>query len=164
MNQERGSIESAPAADRPGVIALPPLIYLAALIAGVLLQRVLPLTLPVPTAARWAGGALIAAGVALGIAGRAAFARAGTNANPMEPATALVTSGLYQRTRNPMYVGMTLLLVGLALAVRSGWLLVVLAPVLAVMHWGVVRREERYLARKFGAEYEAYRARVRRYL
>ena len=59
---------------------------------------------------------------------------------------------------------MTALLVGFSLATRMAWALILLAPVLAIMHWGVVLREERYLTRKFGAEYEAYRAQVRRYL
>jgi len=149
--------------DRPGVLVLPPLLYLGVLVAGFTLNALLPVTLPVPAAVRWAGGGLIIAGIVFGGAARAAFAKARTHANPMRPATAIVSSGVFRLSRNPMYVGMSVASVGLALLFRVGWLLILLAPALAIMHWGVVLREERYLARKFAAEYEAYRARVRRY-
>ena len=154
----------AEAPDRPGVVALPPLIYLVELIVAIAADRLFPVTLAVPVTVRWLGGALIVAGVVFGGSARTAFSRAGTNVNPMQPATKLVTSGAFRFSRNPMYVGMAVAFAGLALATRIGWLLILLAPVLAIMHWGVVLREEPYLVRKFGAEYEAYRARVRRYL
>jgi protein-S-isoprenylcysteine O-methyltransferase Ste14 len=149
--------------DRPGVIALPPLIYLVAMTLGIALHFLRPLTLPVPVAVRWVGLAMIVAEFAVLIPSRLRFVRAGTNVNPMKPATALVTTGIYRFTRNPMYVGLMIGFTGLALLTRIGWLLVELPVVLAIMHWGVILREERYLSRKFGAEYEAYRARVRRY-
>ena len=150
--------------DRPNVVALPPLIYLAGLIAAIVLNALVPMRLPLTPPVRWAGAGLaIAAFVVAGIA-RRAFARAGTNVNPMAPATALVTSGPFRWSRNPMYVAATALLAGVGLASQMAWALLVLVPVLAIMHWGVVLREERYLTRKFGAQYEAYRARVRRYL
>jgi len=120
--------------------------------------------MPLPSLVRWTGAGVILVSLAFGVPGRAAFARAGTEVNPFRPSTALVTSGPYRFSRNPMYVGVTGLLVGLALITRIGWLLILLVPVLGVMHRGVVRREERYLGRKFGSEYDAYRSRVRRYL
>lgn len=150
--------------DRPGVIVLPPLVFLAALATGWVLHLVRPVALPIPPAARWTGAALGLGGLALGAAGRVALARAGTEVNPMKPATAVVTTGAYRLSRNPMYVGMTFVFLGITLATRSGWLMTLLPAIAALIHWGVVRREERYLAGKFGAEYQAYRARVRRYL
>ena len=150
--------------DRPGVIALPPLIYLAALVAGLLLHLLFPVPLRFPVMVRWVGAGLVIAGFALAIAARATFEKAGTNVNPSLPAIAVVTAGPYRFTRNPMYVSLAVAFVGLALLTRVGWLLILLPFVLALMHWGVVRREERYLARKFGGEYQAYRIRVRRYL
>lgn len=149
--------------DRPGVIALPPLIYLVAVVVSLILHLLVPLALPLPGAARWIGAGVFLIGIAVMSAGRMQFIRAGTNVNPMQPATLIVSSGIYRFTRNPMYVGMTTAFIGLALVTRVGWLLIVLPVVLALMHWGVVLREERYLSRKFGAEYDAYRARVRRY-
>jgi len=150
--------------DRPGVVALPPLIYLAALILGVALQQFVPIPLPVPTAARWIAGVAGLAGAIFMATARFTFVRAGTNVNPMKPAISLVANGPFRFSRNPMYVGMATAFTGLALATRIGWLLVLMIPVLALMHWGVILREERYLGAKFGAEYEAYRGRVRRYL
>jgi protein-S-isoprenylcysteine O-methyltransferase Ste14 len=150
--------------DRPGVLVLPPLLYLAALVTALVLQWFVPITLPLPLLVRCMGGILLVAGVAFGGAGRRAFTKAGTNVNPMQPATVIVSSGAYRVSRNPMYVGMAVALFGLAILTRIGWLLVVLLPVLVTMHWGVIRREERYLERKFGAEYLAFRSRVRRYL
>ena len=150
--------------DRPNVLAPPPLIYLAVLVLAFVLDAVLPLRLSLPPVVRWSGTAVMLVAVVLGGVGRFAFARVRTSANPMQPATTLVTSGAYRWSRNPMYVGMTALLVGFALTTRMAWVLILLVPALTVMHWGVVLREERYLTGKFGAEYETYRARVRRYL
>ena len=150
--------------DRPGVVALPPLIYLAGLVAAFVLNAFVPWRLAVPLPARWAGATLMLGAVALAVIARTSFERAHTNVNPMEPATTLVTSGVFRWSRNPMYVGMTALVTGLALATRIAWILIALVLVLAIMHWGVVLREERYLARTFGADYEGYRSRVRRYL
>ncbi len=151
-------------ADRPGVLVLPPVLWFGTLLVGIAIEFVRPLVMPVPTAARWLGGIAAVAAIAFGGAGRAAFARAGTNANPLEPALHLVESGPFRVSRNPMYVGMAIADLGIALATRIGWLLVLFPIAVAVMHWGVILREERYLSRKFGAPYDEYRRRVRRYL
>jgi protein-S-isoprenylcysteine O-methyltransferase Ste14 len=92
------------------------------------------------------------------------FRRAGTPVCTNRPTTALVTVGIYRRTRNPMYVALTLLYAGIALAADSFWALALLAPLLLLMRYGVIAREERYLAREFGARYLEYRAAVRRWL
>lgn len=154
----------AESSDRPGVVALPPLIYLAGVVAAVVLDLVVPIEWPLPAVVRWLGAGLALAAIALAVYARASFARAHTAANPMEASTALVTSGVFRWTRNPMYVGMTTLVIGAGLITSNPWFLIALAPVLAIMHWGVVLREERYLTRKFGPDYQAYRSRVRRYL
>lgn len=149
--------------DRPGVIALPPLIYLVTIVLAFVLALLVPLPLAVPVAVRWVAGIIVVAGIGVAVLGRVTFERAGTNVNPMQPSTKLVLSGPYRVTRNPMYTGMAFATVALALATVNGWLLILLVPTWAVMHWGVILREERYLTRKFGAEYEEYRRRVRRY-
>jgi protein-S-isoprenylcysteine O-methyltransferase Ste14 len=89
---------------------------------------------------------------------------AGTNINPALPATTIVTSGPFRYSRNPLYCALTLLYLGLTLAVNTWWGVVLLFPLLIVMHTGVVLREERYLERKFGEPYRQYRSRVRRYM
>ena len=150
-------------ADRPGVIAPPPLIYLAALLLALALRAVVR----APIAARsllWPGLALVAAAIALALWGRQTMVAAGTNINPTRPATAIVSSGPFRYTRNPLYLSLTLLYLGLTLIANTWWGVVMLLPLAAVIHRGVVLREERYLHRKFGDAYDRYRASVRRYI
>lgn len=153
-----------PDRDRPGVIARPPLIYGGtALICGAI-EYVSPTTflpqgLPLPL-----GLALIGAGIVVMALAMRAFRAAGTNVPTPLPAITVVTTGPYRFTRNPIYVGMTLIYVGIAAAADSLWLLAGLVPLLLVIELGVIRHEERYLARKFGVRYDEYRARVRRWI
>ena len=150
--------------DSPHVIVLPPLLYVVALGAGLLLNWAAPRTLLSSSLRCWMGGALVVLGLGITGWGRTLMARAGTNVNPFQPTTALVTTGPFRFSRNPLYVGLTLAYLGGALLTNSVWVLALLVPVLLVMHYGVVHREERYLEAKFGDAYRAYRARVRRYL
>src|ERR1051325_6079921 len=154
----------AESADNPGVIAPPPLIYAAAFLIALLLHRLALMTIFGGGLALWPGLALVALSVGLAIWGRQALVSAGTNVNPYRPSTAIVDSGPYRFTRNPLYVALTLMYVGLTLAFDTWWGFILLVPVLIIMHLGVIRREERYLQRKFGESYRGYRARVRRYL
>jgi protein-S-isoprenylcysteine O-methyltransferase Ste14 len=151
-------------ADRPGVVAPPPLIYLAGLGLGLLLDALLPsaslpsaLSLPL-------GVVLILAGVALQGTFIRAFWRAGTNVDPYKPVTAIVSGGPYRLTRNPGYLGFALIVAGIALLAEALWVFAALVPTIAVVDRGVIAREERYLERKFGEEYRRYRARVRRWV
>ena len=80
-----------------------------------------------------------------------------------QPALALATTGVFRYLRNPMYVGMTLMVVGLAIALASDWMLVALIPAALVVHYGAILREERYLEQKFGEPYRQFMANVPRY-
>jgi protein-S-isoprenylcysteine O-methyltransferase Ste14 len=149
--------------DKPGVIAPPPLIYLGAFLFALALDQLW--TLPMFSAsALWPGVAVIALGVAVAVWGARTLHVAGTNVSPYHPSTAVVDSGPFRFSRNPLYVGMTLSYTGLTLAFNTWWGIIVLIPVLLVMHFGVIRREERYLEGKFGESYRRYRSEVRRYL
>ncbi len=153
--------------DTAGVIAPPPLIALMALLLGLLLDWLLPayvLTVLLSTYERMVIGAiLMIAGAAIAIAALRAFRSAGTHAEPWKPSLHLVTTGIFQWLRNPMYVGGTLLLMGIAVALASDWMLVMIAVSSLVLHFGVVKREERYLEAKFGEVYRAYQKKVTRY-
>ena len=94
----------------------------------------------------------------------ATITRAGSNVPTNLPTTTIVETGPYRFTRNPIYLGMLLGLIGLAIAFNSLWLLLTLVPFALVIRYGVVTREEAYLERKFGDVYRRYRARVRRWL
>jgi protein-S-isoprenylcysteine O-methyltransferase Ste14 len=150
-----------------GVRIFPPVIFAAGIAAGLLIQWVRPFPLVGPAwapATRWAGVVLIAAWLALAIWAVATFRRAGTTPNPMRPTTALALGGPYRFTRNPMYLGFAFLQAGVAAAANSLWPLLALPPALWIVWRSVIRIEERYLEAKFGAEYVAYKARVRRWL
>jgi protein-S-isoprenylcysteine O-methyltransferase Ste14 len=153
--------------DTPGVIAPPPLMALAVVVFGLALDWLLPayvLFLLLSLAERILIGAiLIAAGLALVFSARSAFVSAGTNVEPWKPSTKLVTGGLFARLRNPMYVGGTLFLAGLSILLASDWMLVMTIAMALVIHFGVVKREERYLTAKFGDAYRQYMKAVPRY-
>jgi protein-S-isoprenylcysteine O-methyltransferase Ste14 len=150
--------------DTPGVIAPPPLIYLAALVIGLALGYLAPTPFLPRSLAYGLGAVLILIGAWIIISARRMMQRAGTAIKPTLPTTALVITGPFRFTRNPLYVGATLIYVGIAVAARSLWALALLLVVLTVMQRGVIDREERYLERKFGADYVRYRERVRRWI
>jgi protein-S-isoprenylcysteine O-methyltransferase Ste14 len=154
------------APDVAGVIALPPLIFLAFLAAATVLEAVVPLpVLAAHALARYlVGAALAACGFVMIGMGTRRFLAAGTNIPPSLPTTALVVEGIYERTRNPLYLGTTLVYLGLSVAAGSLWAIGLVVPLLWVINVGVVAREERYLERKFGDGYRAYKARVRRWV
>src|SRR5881628_3074988 len=138
-----------------GIRFPPPLIYAGLFALGYVLHRLLPVRLAPPGPARVVGWVL-GAGVL--------FRQAGTTPNPTKPTTALVVRGPYRFTRNPMYVALAALYLGLTLLVNDVWPLVLLPVGLALVQWRVIAREEAYLERKFGDQYRAYKARVRRWI
>jgi protein-S-isoprenylcysteine O-methyltransferase Ste14 len=150
--------------DTAGVVAPPPLIYLGGLALGFVLEAFLP-SASLPGAVRWPLGVLLVlAGLTLLGSFSAAFRRQQTAVEPWRPTTSIVTVGPYRLTRNPAYLGMALVYVGIALLASALWVLLPLPVVLAVIDTGVIRREERYLERRFGAEYVAYKRGVRRWI
>jgi protein-S-isoprenylcysteine O-methyltransferase Ste14 len=154
-------------ADTAGVIAPPPLIALATLVIGVAGDWLLPLN-ALASVLNWParigiGAVLLLAGGALVVVGEQAFKQVGTNVKPWRPSLALATTGIYAHLRNPMYVGAILILTGLAAALASDWMAILLLPTALLLHFGVVRREERYLEAKFGEDYRRYKASVPRY-
>jgi protein-S-isoprenylcysteine O-methyltransferase Ste14 len=152
------------APDNPGVVAPPPLIYAGALVIGLLANALYPVAFLPRTVARVSGLPLIFGGLAIGLLGFHEMRRAETNVDPYKPATAIVTEGPYRFTRNPLYVGMTLMYSGITALFNALPAALLLPIVLAVMQRGVIAREERYLEGKFGEEYLDYKARVRRWI
>jgi protein-S-isoprenylcysteine O-methyltransferase Ste14 len=149
-----------------GVIARPPLLFLAALLLGLASDRLLPLPFPVPRIAlvAWIGGAMILIGAALAAAGILNFSRAGTPVPTNQSTRVLVTTGIHGWTRNPIYLGMFLVYAGIGIAARSLPVLVLALPLAIALRYGIVAREEAYLERRFGDTYNQYKARVRRWV
>lgn len=153
--------------DNPGVIAPPPLLALAVVVIGLGLDWLMPayvLALLLSGGTRiLLGLELLVAGLALMIVARRTFIAAGTNVEPWKPSMTIVTTGVFAWLRNPMYLGGTAALLGLAILLASDWMVVMTVIMALTLHFGVVKREERYLEAKFGDAYRAYKARVPRY-
>jgi protein-S-isoprenylcysteine O-methyltransferase Ste14 len=153
--------------DTARLIAPPPLIAIGMILIGFGLDRLSPIGFAgaiVPRPARaLIGGALVIFAAWPMMRAIWRFRLAGTQVEPWKPSTALVVRGIYKRTRNPMYQAFGLFILGLAFAFASDWLFLLLPLGVLIIHVGVVRREERYLAAKFGDDYRLYRARVPRY-
>jgi protein-S-isoprenylcysteine O-methyltransferase Ste14 len=156
---------SAPAPrDASSRFLWPPTIYGGLGGLAALLTRFAPFSFPAFEPVRWTGWTLLAAGVVMAGAAELSFLRAGTATLPISPTTAIVESGVYRFTRNPMYLGMTAALLGLGLMLGSFWLLLATPIATILVTRLAILREEAYLARKFGAPYLAYMSRVRRWL
>ena len=159
QDQMRQDLDTSNAAVRP------PFAWLLALAAGIAADRLYPLPfVPASVPRAWAGVAIFAIAFALGIWAIVTIRKAGTQVETWKPTTAIVANGPYRFTRNPIYLGMMLALVGLAVILDSSWLLAMLVPFYLVIRYGVVAREEAYLERKFGDVYLGYKSRVRRWL
>jgi protein-S-isoprenylcysteine O-methyltransferase Ste14 len=154
----------ANANDCPGVIARPPFIYLGFLLLGLVLDWLWPVAVLPETLQYALGAALVGLGVLVVVAAVRRFKAAGTSFRTHEPATAILSDGLYGVSRNPIYLGLTAIYIGAGVMADAGWVLALLGPLLVVMHYGVIAREERYLERKFGDEYRRYKAKVRRWM
>jgi len=150
--------------DSPHVVAPPPLIFLAGFLIGLLLQWLVPLHFVSGSALKWIGWFLAFVSGILAIWGFLTMRRAGTNINPHAPALAIVSNGPFKFTRNPLYLSLVLLTLGAALFFNIIWAIAALIPVVLIVHFGVVLREERYLASKFGQTYLDYKQKVRRWL
>ena len=159
QDQMRQDLDTSNAAVRP------PFAWLLALASGIAADRLYRLPfVPASVPRAWAGVAIFAIAFALGIWAIVTIRQAGTQVETWKPTTAIVASGPYRFTRNPIYLGMMLALVGLAVILDSLWLLAMLVPFYLVIRYGVVAREEAYLERKFGDVYLGYKSRVRRWL
>lgn len=150
--------------DTAQVIVLPPLLYGAAFVVGLLLHLAFPVHVLPTTLARGIGVVCVLVSLPLAIATLRALSRAHTPVDPMKPTTALVTEGPFRYSRNPIYVALTLLYLGMAFLGNALWILLLVVPVLPVIRYGVIAREEAYLTRKFGDTYRRYTVQVRRWL
>jgi protein-S-isoprenylcysteine O-methyltransferase Ste14 len=143
----------------------PPLVFLGLVLLGVLLNYTIgPIPLAVTPWMRILGVVVLLAGIAIVASARIWFSRTGQSPIPWKPTPELIFRGPYRFTRNPMYVGVTCIQIGLGAAVAILWISLLAPIALLCVHFIAVRHEEKYLSEKFGASYDEYRARVRRYL
>lgn len=157
-------MNAEPSEKAPNVMPCPPLVFFVAWGAGLLLDRLAPLRAYGSESWKVAGGILSFAGIVIGLWGVRTLRRAGTTVRPDRPVRALVTDGPFRYSRNPLYGALTLVYAGVTLLAGAVWPLATLVPVLAVVRWRIVGREEQYLEERFGDEYRDYKARVRRWI
>ena len=154
-----------PPSDAPDIVILPPLLVGGTMIIGLIVHYLLWPVEVLPTIVSRVAGALvfISSGILAHFAHRA-MQRVGTNVFPTQPTLALATDGPFRFTRNPLYIAAIGVYLGVTLWVNSLVMLLLTVPMTLVLNWGIVLREEQYLAAKFPEQYAAYRARVRRWL
>ena len=155
------------AKDTAGVIAPPPLIFLSGLLLGGIVQwfnRLYIFSAEYLFTARIFGALLIVFGLGVILIARSKMQKAQTNIEPWKPTNAIISDGIYSYSRNPIYVSLILIYLGVASIFNAVWLLPPLALVLIAMQYGVILREERYLKTKFGDEYSGYMKNVRRWI
>ncbi len=150
--------------DWSGVIVPPPIVYLVCLVAGLGLDFFWPIPL-LPQAIQFVVGFTII-GASFLLVGLAflKFHRSRTSIDCRKPTTEIIATGPFAYSRNPVYVGMTMLMGGIAIAVDSPWVLAMAIPAVLIIHNFVILREEAYLERKFGDDYRRYKAAVRRWI
>lgn len=145
----------------------PPLLYVISIILGHWLHRqVHPWPLPgLEGLARTSVGlGLVFAGICLAVVALSHFSRTGQNPEPWKPTPSILVDGIYRYSRNPMYVAMATVQIGVGVYLGSLWIIVLMAVSQIAVFIVAVRPEEAYLERKFGDEYRQYKARVRRWL
>src|SRR5262249_40896063 len=128
--------------DTAQVLVLPPLVYGAAFIMGLLLHLVFPLHILPTTLARGRGVVSVLASLSLDVTAFRALSRPHTPVDPLQPTTTLVTGGPFRYSRNSIYVALTLLYVGVALLINALWILLLVVPAVLVIRYGVIAREE----------------------
>jgi len=145
------------------VVARPPIVYLVSILVGVGLNLVWPVQL-FPHAVEPLGPLLTLLAVVLFVRSVREFRKAQTPIRTRKPVTAVITTGPYRFSRNPIYLSFTLLQLGIGMWANGAWIVGMLIPTLVLMSYGVIAREERYMGQKFGDEYLRYRAAVRRWV
>ena len=148
----------------PNTIPWPPLIYGGAAMAAMVLDCLVPLDVAAPRSIRWVGAAIVAAGIGLDVSAMLVMRHYRANILPHRSATALVTSWPFSISRNPIYLGNTVLLAGAALAFCNPWFLVMVAVATKVVIVLAIRREECHLAAAFGTAWKIYEERVPRWI
>lgn len=150
--------------DHAQVMVMPPLVFLGYLIGALLVNWVVPFTVPWMLVVRIGGGIMVIAGFWLAGSAFSRMTKAHTSPDPHQPTTVLITKGPYRFTRNPIYLGFFLIYLGFTLLAGTLWGLIASPFLLLTVTNAAIRAEENYLEDKFGEQYADYRSRVRRWI
>jgi len=150
--------------DHADVRIAPPILTIVFIVIAYVAKWTIPFPLVVPNILRNIGFALIVIGFLLGIAAFTEFRKARTTVDPHGSVSSIVTLGIYRFTRNPIYLGFLLMLIGIPLNSGTYWGIILVPIFMYFMNQLVIKREEAYLEKKFGDVYTSYKSRVRRWL
>jgi protein-S-isoprenylcysteine O-methyltransferase Ste14 len=150
--------------DNANVIAIPPVIVLATLVLGWVLNFFWPAPFLARPYALWLGVLFIVVAFPIVLGAVVRMLKAKTTIDVRKPTTDIVTDGVFGISRNPMYLSLMLVYLGIASLVDSLWMLLLVLPLVVIFQKGVIEREELYLERKFGEKYLTYKSRVRRWI
>lgn len=145
-------------------VPLPPLVYLAGILLGLGIDYLIPIRVIPSVLQQPVGGVLMSLGLVIALLSVATLYRAGTSPLHERPTTNVVPGGVFNWSRNPIYVGMTLICVGLAFFFDRAWIIAGTVPAVLVIHFIVIAREEAFLEAKFGQAYLDYKRQVRRWI
>lgn len=159
-------VDARPEPARSKLGLSPPILFVGVIALAALLEAVFPLSEPPASPLAWLipGALVVVSAELLMRSASRALKRHRTSEDALRSATTLVRQGPFARSRHPIYAGMLLLFIGLVVAAKSLWALLLLAPLFAVLHLAIVRREEAGMLEQFGDAYRAYTERVPRYL
>jgi len=143
---------------------IPPVYFLVTLILMICLDRYIPIMILVPEILRYPGVALIVMGFCLSGWGAYTFKKADTPVKPFETSTSLVTTGPFRYSRNPMYLGMIIILIGTWCLLGTLAPLLLIAVFLLLIQEVFIKQEELFMQELFGAQYDEYKSNVRRWL
>ena len=142
----------------------PPLVFLIFLLAAYGVQHFWPIGIGISSGFKYIGVGVIMLGVCIVILASLSFKRAKTNIEPWKPTTKIISTGIYAYSRNPIYVGFFLILIGIGIFLNSFWILISFIPSAVLIYYIAIKKEEVYLEKKFGEEYIHYKNKVRRWV
>lgn len=158
------NIEATFKNDKAGVIIFPPILFICAIALGVAIGYIFPVAFLPFYIVLILGIVLLIIAIVLLRRSVRALAIHKTTVNPSGVTTAIVTSGIYKHTRNPIYISFTLIYISALVMTNAWWGFLLLVPLLIIVQKGIVEREEKYLTQKFGEEYLKYKSEVKRWL
>lgn len=148
----------------PAVEFPPPMVFILLMAAGYLMSLIVPVAISDDPVVKALGVASAVFGLAVILSAVVAFRRARTSLKPWKPAAKIVQTGLYAWSRHPIYIAFCFITVGIGLFFNIFWIAISFIPSLIIVYFSAIRKEEAYLESKFGEEYRAYKAKVRRWL
>ncbi|NOQ94452.1 MAG: isoprenylcysteine carboxylmethyltransferase family protein [Methylophaga sp.] len=147
-----------------GVIIPPPIVYFVCILIGIGLNYLWPFSFFPQSIQDPIGYSIIALSILLfGLVLRE-FSKSGTSTDYRKSTVAIISTGPFCYSRNPIYLSLTMLNIGVAFVVGSFWVIIMTIPAVLIVHYAVILKEEAYLIKKFGDEYHCYMNSVRRWI